>query len=145
MAVCTSTAWGTPSRHAPTAVATTVTAADPKVPVLAEVILASTSTGTVEKGLEGMQSALSSKVRYLSLKRLSTQTLSIESKIQTIAIPGGQTAELKLEALKDGVATLRVKLPPTDTTYSLAKGKSLYLQAGSHDGGDLWLVLGQPK
>jgi hypothetical protein len=52
---------------------------------------------------------------------------------------------LSLEALKDGVATLRVKLPPTDTTYSLAKDKSFYLQGGAHEGGELWLVLSQPK
>ncbi len=71
--------------------------------------------------------------------------LAVSNRGATVALPNGKAASLTLEALKDGVATLRVKLPPTDATYSLAKDKSFYLQGGAHEGGDLWLVLSQPK
>jgi hypothetical protein len=132
-------------RKAPEVVRQAVLAAEQKVPVKAEVVFASTSPGTVEAGLEGMKATLAPKMKYLTLKRLSTQTLVVEAKPLVLKLVEGREAELKLEALKDGVATLRVKVPPTDATYTLAKAKALYLQAGEHDGGDLWLVLGQPK
>lgn len=135
-------AWAGRPRYA---VSKVVLAAEQQVPVQAEVVLASTAAGGVEAGLEGMQATLGKKVKYGTLKRLSTQRLTVEAKSQVLALPNGKSAELSLDSLKDGVATLRVKLAPTESTYSLARDKAFYLQAGAHEGGDLWLVLSQPK
>jgi hypothetical protein len=38
-----------------------------------------------------------------------------------------------------------VKVAPTEATYTLGREKSLYVQAGTLDDGDLWLVLSQPE
>ena len=55
-------------------------------------------------------------------------------------------AQLSVDGVsKDDVATLRVKVPPADATYKLGKKGSLYVQAGVHDKGDLWLVLSPAK
>lgn len=126
-------------------VAKVVLGAEQQVPVQAEVVLATAAAGAVEPGLEGMQATLGKKVKYGALKRLSTQKLTVDAKSQVLALPNGKSAEVKLESLKDGVATLRVKLAPTESTYTLARDKAFYLQAGAHEGGDLWLVLSQPK
>lgn len=116
-----------------------------KVPVQAEVVFASTKAGEVEAPLKHMQDTLAAKVKYLTLKRLSTQRLELDAKPKLLPLPNTRTAELKLEALKEGVATVRVKIPPSDMTSTLGREKSLFLQAGPHDGGELWLVLSQPK
>jgi hypothetical protein len=126
-------------------VAASTLAAENAVQVQLQVVAASTEAGPVDKGLESMQSALSKKARYQTLVRLSTQALAVEAKAQTISLPNGASCEVALASLEKGVATLKVKLAPTDTTYKLAKDKSLYLQAGLHEGKELWVVLGQPK
>ena len=66
-------------------------------------------------------------------------------KPSALKLPNGVEATLAVEGLKDDVATLRVKVPPADATYKLGKKGSLYVQAGAHDGGDLWLVLSPAK
>jgi hypothetical protein len=118
---------------------------EPKVAVQADVVFASTKPGDVEPSLKHMQDTLAAKVRYLTLKRLSTQRLELQNKPTALTLPNQKVAELKLEALKAGVATVHVKIPPSDSSSNLGREKSLYLQAGPHDGGDLWLVLSQPK
>lgn len=119
--------------------------ADGPVPVQAEVVFASTAAGKVDPTLTKMQETLGAKVKYLTLEKRSSQKLTVDAKGVVISLPNGKAAAVTLETLKEGVATLRVKLPPTDATYSLAKDKSFYLQGGPHEGGDLWLVLSQPK
>ncbi len=119
--------------------------ADGPVAVQADVVFASTTAGKVDPTLEKMQETLGAKVKYLTLEKRSSQKLNVDAKGVTVALPNGKSASLTLEGLKAGVATLRVKLPPTDATYSLAKDKAFYLQGGSHEAGDLWLVLSQPK
>lgn len=119
--------------------------ADGPVAVQADVVFASRAAGKVDPSLAKMQETLGAKVKYLTLEKRSSEKLQVSSKGVTVSLPNGKVASLTLEALKDGVATLRVKLPPTDATYSLAKEKSFYLQGGAHEGGDLWLVLSQPK
>lgn len=115
------------------------------VPVQADVVFASTSPGKVDPSLLKMQETLGAKVKYLTLEKRSSQKLMVDEKGASVSLPNGKSASLALEGLKAGVATLRVKLPPTDATYSLAKEKSFYLQAGAHEAGELWLVLSQPK
>lgn len=140
--VVSAAAFARPPRAAMKAV---VVAAEPKVSVQAEIVFASTKPGAIDPSLKKMADTLGAKVKYATLKKLETKTLELEAKAVTLALPNAKTAELSLQALEANVATVKVKLPPTDTTYKLARDKSLYLQAGSHDDGDLWLVLSQPK
>lgn len=120
-------------------------AEDAKVPVQADVVFASTAPGKVEQGLLPMQATLAPRVRYQTLKKLSGETLQLSVKPAQVSLPNKKVAELALESLKDDVATVRVKLPPAEATYTLGRGKSLYVQGGAHDGGELWLVLSMPK
>ena len=118
-------------------IAAPVLAADPVVPVQADVVYASTTAGQVDPALTRMRDAMASKVKYQTMKKLE---------LLAVALPNQKTAEVVLQSVSnDNVATLKVKLPPTEATYSLAREKALYLQGGPHDGGDLWLVLSQPK
>ena len=123
-----------------------VLAAEPTVPVQAEVVFASTAAGQVEPALVKMRDAMASKVKYLTMKRLDGKKLElVKDKPQTVALPNQKSAELMLQGVTENVATLKVKLAPTEATYTLAKDKSLYVQGGTHEGGDVWLVLSQPK
>ncbi|MFO0595501.1 MAG: hypothetical protein U0228_09360 [Myxococcaceae bacterium] len=128
-------------------IAAPVLAADPVVPVQADVVYASTTAGQVDPALTRMRDAMASKVKYQTMKKLDGKKLElVKDKTQTVALPNQKTAEVVLQSVSnDNVATLKVKLPPTEATYSLAREKALYLQGGPHDGGDLWLVLSQPK
>lgn len=118
---------------------------DAKVPVQADVVFASTAPGKIEQGLLPMQATLAPRVKYQTLKKLSGQKLELGVKASQVTLPNKKVAELALESLKDDVATVRVKLPPAEATYTLGRGKSLYVQGGAHDGGELWLVLSMPK
>ena len=123
-----------------------VLAAEPTVPVQAEVVFASTAAGQVEPALVKMRDAMASKVKYLTMKRLDGKKLElVKDKPQTVALPNRKSAELTLQGVTENVATLKVKLAPAEATYTLAKEKSLYVQGGTHEGGDVWLVLSQPK
>jgi hypothetical protein len=122
-------------------------AADPTVPVQADVVLASMTAGAVDPSLQKMHDALAAKVKYASMKKVDGKKLElVKDKPQSITLPNQKVAELTLQGVQQNVATLKVKLPPvTEATYTLAKDKSLYLQGGPHDGGDVWLVLSQPR
>lgn len=118
------------------------------VPVQVDVVRASTDgSGQTEvpPSLKKMQSDLSSRIKYSSMKVVSTKQLQLKKQAEIIDLPNQNHAELTLEKLKDGVATVKVRVPPTGATYTLAKEKSLYYQAGTHEGADVWLVLSQPK
>jgi hypothetical protein len=122
-----------------------VLADEPKVPVQADVVFASKAPGEIQPALKAMQATLAGRVRYGTLKTLSTQRLELTRQASQVELPNQKVAQLVLESLKDDVAVVKVTLPPTETTYRLGRGKSLYLQGGAHDGGDLWLVLSMPK
>jgi hypothetical protein len=99
----------------------------------------------VDPSLAAMQVTLASRVKYQTLKKVSAVKLELSAAPSNVPLPNAKTAEVTLLRLKDNVAQVRVKVPPVDATYSLGKDKSLYVQAGAHEGGDLWLVLSQPK
>lgn len=121
-------------------------AGEPTVPVQAEVVFASTTPGTVDPGLEKMRDALAAKVKYLTMTKLDARKLElIQSKPQVVSLPNQKTAELTLQKVQDNVATLKVKLPPTEAVYSLGREKSLFFQGGAHRDGELWIVVSQPK
>ncbi len=144
LCLCAGLASAEPQQIMQSLASSTLTAT-PSVALQADIVWASTAPGTVEPSLSAMRATLAQKVNYLSLKKLTSQQVKLDGKSHTLSLPNGTVASLSLEALKDSVATVRVKVPPTDASYTLAKAKSLYLQAGTHDGGDLWLVLSQPK
>lgn len=128
------------------ALSLTILAAEPSVPVQAEVVHATTAAGTVDPSLVKMRDAMASRVKYQGLKKLDAKKLElVANKPQLLSLPNQKVAELTLQSVKDDVATLKVKLPPTEAVYTLGREKSLYLQGGAHDGGDLWLVLSQPR
>ena len=124
----------------------TTLAAEPSVPVQAEVVFASTTAGTVDPSLAKMRDAMAPKVKYLTMKKLETKKLELQqNKPQALALANQKQAELTLQGVKENVATVKVKTPSVETVYSLARDKSLYVPAGAHEGGDLWLVVSQPK
>lgn len=119
--------------------------AEDKVPVQADVIFASTEPGGVDPALAPMQATLGARVKYLTLKSLSSRRVELGAGVARVELPNHKVAELHLVALKQNIAQVKVRVSPVDTTYSLGKEKSLYIQAGHHHGGELWLVLSQPK
>ncbi len=124
----------------------TALAAEPSVTVQADILYASTAPGTVEPAYVQLRDSLAPKVKYLTLKKLDSKRLAlVQNSLQTITLPNQKTAELTLQGLKDNVATVKVKTPSVETVYSLAKEKTLSAPAGQSDGGDLWLVVSQPK
>ena len=123
-----------------------VLADDAKVAVQVEVVLASLKGNTIDPPtLKAMQDAMAKKVKYGSLKRQSMEKLELETKPHALKLPNGVDAALSVEALKNDVATLRVKVPPADATYNLGKKGTLYVQAGKQGEDDLWLVLSPAK
>lgn len=124
----------------------TALAADPQVPVQADVVHALEAAGPVDPDLVSMQQKLAEGKKYGTLKKLESKRLELVlGKAQTLALPNQKTAEVTLQDVKDNVATVKLKVPPTEAVYSLAKGKTLYFQGGAHAGGDLWLLVSQPK
>lgn len=123
-----------------------VLAAEPTVPVQADVVFASMAAGAIEPSLQKMHDALAAKVKYATMKRVDGKKLElVKDKPQTVSLPNQKVAEVTLQGVSQNVATLKVKLPPTEATYTLAKDKALYLQGGAHDTGEVWLMLSQPK
>lgn len=123
-----------------------VLAADPSVPVQADVVFASTAAGAVDPSLQKMHDALATKVNYATMKKVESKKLElIKDQTQSLPLPNKKVAEITLQGVAKNVATLKVKLAPTEATYTLAKEKALYLQGGAHDSGEVWLMLSQPK
>lgn len=117
-----------------------------KVTVQADVVQAKVTGDKLEPpSLKAMQLALSKRQHYGTLVRLSTSKLELSSAPTMLKLPNAKEAALSVEALKDDVATVKVKLPPADTTYKLGRQGSLYVQAGPHDDGEMWLVLSPVK
>lgn len=123
-------------------------AEDPKVDVQADVVHATMQAGTIEPGLQPMQTTLGrgeQGKKYGGLKKLSTQRLTLHAKPTPLPLPNGANAELSLVALEKGVSTVKVKVAPSEAVLKLGKQGSLYQHAGTFENGDLWLVLSQPK
>lgn len=137
--------------HASAAVAATLFAfsafaADPKVEVQTEVVLAQEKGNSLEPAeLSKMQAALKPKKAYGTLKRLSSVRLTLTAKPVPVTLPSGSNGELSLIHVKDNVATVRLKVGAIDSTLKLGGEGSLYQHAGAYQGGDLWVVLSRPK
>lgn len=123
-----------------------VLAADPSVPVQADVVFASTAPGAIDPSLQKMHDALAAKVKYTTMKKVESKKLElVKDRPQSLPLPNKKVAEITLQGVAQNVATLKVKLAPAEATYTLAKDKALYLQGGAHDTGEVWLSLSQPK
>ena len=128
-------------------ISTVALADEPKVTVQTEVVQASEKQGTIDPGLKEMQAALAQGKKYGTLKRISTQKLTLETRPSMVPLPSGKSVELSVVTLVEGVATIRVKIPvpPSETTLKLGKVGSLYQYAARLPDADVWVVLSQPK
>lgn len=122
-------------------VAGPVAAAEPRVPVVTRVVLARVEGSEVSPGLEAMKAALARKVDYGTLRLLSEQKLTLGAEALEVKLPNGLRATLLVESLKEQVATVRIRLPPSDSSYQLGKKGSLFLQGGAWQDGVLWFVV----
>jgi hypothetical protein len=116
---------------------------EPKVEVMAEVVLASTEGNVIDPpSLAAMKEKFAQKAKYTSFKRLSQEKIAVSAKAgASVKLPNQKIATFKLEELKEGSAKVRVSVPPISTLYTVGREGSLYQAAGKHSGGDLWLVL----
>ena len=111
----------------------------PQVSIQVEVVQASLKgEGVDPSSLEAVKAKLSKKARYTSLRRLSLETLATPVQLK---LPNQKVASISLEELKDGVARLKVTVPPLSTVYTLGQEGTLYQAAGEMGDDDLWLLL----
>lgn len=123
-------------------------AQDEKVRVQVEVVLASSKGTAVEPAeLSRMKETFQKQnFNFTSFKRLSLETVEVGSKQATeVRLPNGVNATLRLLALKEGIATVRVDIPRLSAMdVELGRQGSVYQKAGRHVGGELILVLSPP-
>ncbi len=128
-------------------------AAEPKVRISAEVILASNNGNIIDPpALARMKNQFSQKgFAFTSYRRLSSEKLSLKREPVELKLPNQRTATLRLDAMKAGVATVRVDISDlSSTTLTMGREGSLFQHAGDHAGGQLILKLspdhgGQPR
>jgi hypothetical protein len=117
--------------------------AESRVAVLAEVVHASNEATGVDPGLEKMREQFAkSGIVYKSYRRLSHEQLQLApGKPAEVRLPNAKTATLTLLSVKGSLSQVSVSVPPLQTTYTLGREGSVYLQAGPHANGVLILVL----
>lgn len=117
--------------------------AEDHVQVNADVVQMSNQGNSVDPALASMKSTFSKEgFAFSSYKRLSSQRLSLSSKSPTdLALPNGQRATLKLDGVKNGAATIAVRVGAVNTSYTLGKEGSVFINFGHQNGGELVLVL----
>jgi hypothetical protein len=117
--------------------------AQSRVALLAEVVQASNEGTGVDPGLEKMREQFAkSGITYKSYRRLSHEQLQLSpGKPAEVRLPNAKTATLTLLSVKGSQSQVSVSLPPLQTTYTLGREGSVYLQAGPHANGVLILVL----
>lgn len=119
-------------------------AAEPKVRVTAEVILASNKGNAIDPPtLARMKDQFSEKgFAFTSFRRLSSEKLSLRRKPVEVKLPNRRTATLRLDDIKAGTATVQVDISHlASTTLTLGREGSLFQHAGEFEGGQLILVL----
>lgn len=123
-------------------------AQEQKVKIQVEVVLASNKGDTVEPPeLAQMKETFRKQnFSFTSFKRLQLETLELSAAKPTeVRLPNGVNASLKLLALKEGIATVRVDIPQqSGVDVELGRQGSVYQKAGKHVGGELILVLSPP-
>ena len=118
-------------------------AAENRLSLWAEVVQASNEGTAIDAGLEKMREQFAkSGIVYKSYRRLSQEQLQlVPGKPVEVHLPNAKTATLTLLSLKGSRSQVSVSLPPVQTTYTLGREGSVYMQAGPHANGVLILVL----
>ncbi|WP_224246864.1 hypothetical protein [Hyalangium gracile] len=123
-------------------------AQEQKVKIQVQVVLASNKGDTVDPPeLAQMKETFRKQnFSFTSFKRLQLETLELSAqKASEVRLPNGVNASLKLLALKEGIATVRVDIPQqSGVDVELGRQGSVYQKAGKHVGGELILVLSPP-
>jgi predicted alpha/beta-hydrolase family hydrolase len=119
-------------------------AEEPKVLVMADVILAS-NEGTVidPPSLASVKDEFASTgFTFTSYKRLSSEQVSLtKAKPATLKLPNQKTATLKLEDIKDGTASVKVNAGGAQVGVQLGRQGKVFVRAGAHQNGQLVLML----
>jgi hypothetical protein len=119
-------------------------AEEPKVQVMADVVLASNNGDKVDPpSLEEMKRTFAAKnINFSSWQALSQRKLSLEKKKPVeLPLPNAKKAQVVLQDIKEGVAYIRVGVPPASTELQLGREGKLFVDGGQHQGGQLWLVI----
>jgi hypothetical protein len=123
-------------------------AQEQKVKIQVQVVLASNKGDTVDPPeLAQMKETFRKQhFSFTSFKRLALDTVELDAqKPAEVRLPNGVNATLKLLALKEGIATVRVDIPQQSAVdVELGRQGSVYQKAGKHVGGELILVLSPP-
>lgn len=118
------------------------------VKIQVQVVLASNKGDTVDPPeLAQMKETFRKQnFSFTSFKRLALDTVELSAqKPAEVRLPNGVNATLKLLALKEGIATVRVDIPQQSAVdVELGRQGSVYQKAGKHVGGELILVLSPP-
>jgi hypothetical protein len=118
------------------------------VKIQVQVVLASNKGDTVDPPeLAQMRETFRKQnFSFTSFKRLALDTVELSAqKPAEVRLPNGVNATLKLLALKEGIATVRVDIPQQSAVdVELGRQGSVYQKAGKHVGGELILVLSPP-
>jgi hypothetical protein len=129
-------------------------AEEPKVEVMADVILASNKDTTIEPPeLAKMKKKFESVgFAFSGYRRLSSQKLSVvKAPPTTLELPNQRKVSLKLQEMKEGTATLNLEIADSGKAtvakmnLSLGKEGSVFQHVGAFEGGQLLLVLTPPK
>jgi hypothetical protein len=124
-------------------------AQEPKVDVSARVVLASNQGSEIQPpALKKMKEEFArSGITFSSWRQLSAQTVSLEKgKVSEVPLPDGRRAQMRLQKLAEGTATVRVTIPKlVDTEYNLGRTGSVYIRSGDYQDGALILVLSPPS
>lgn len=117
---------------------------EPKVEVSSEVVLASNDGQGVEPpSLAAMKDKfLKEGFAFTSFKQLKHQKLIlVKGRPAEVKLPNNQVVTLKLEEVVNGAAKVQVRLPPTETTYTVGREGSVFIDGGHHLNGTLVFVL----
>jgi hypothetical protein len=120
--------------------------AEDKVEAMVDVVQASSEGNTIDPPqLAAMKETFKKqKVTYGSLKRLSSEKISIGKAPVEVKLPNTKVATLKLLEIKDDTARISVTAAPLKAVeYTLGKEGNIYQAVGKQAGGDLWLVISQ--
>ena len=124
-------------------------AEEPTVELLSEVVLASNQDSVVEPpSLAAMKSQFAEAgFVFSSYRRLSSQKLALSAgREAAISLPNGRRVSLRLQGLKGGTASVQIEIPgAVSTVVKLGREGSVFQHTGSHQGGQLFLVLSSPK
>lgn len=124
--------------------AATALAEDPKVLVMADVILASNEGNVIDPpSLVSVKDEFASTgLAFTSYRRLSSEQVSLtKGKPAELKLPNKKTATLKLEDIKEGTATVKVNAGGAEVGVQLGRAGSVFVRAGAHQSGQLVLML----